>query len=135
MVRGAKAFAAALEVNRTLSDLDLSETALCGKQKWMIIAAVQCKKDLSGVEAIAKALRGASWPDGALRDIRIKDNFLGPSGEELVTRAMEKPAVVAERAREARRWQMCLDAQRRICEEGRCDSSCTWCDNPGNGGC
>merc|ERR1712146_600914 len=95
-------------VNRTLSDLDLSETALCGKQKWMIIAAVQCKKDLSGVEAIAKALRGASWPDGALRRIQIKDNFLGPSGEELVTRAMEKPAVVADRAREARRWQMCL---------------------------
>jgi hypothetical protein len=101
-VGGAKAFGAALKVNRTLTHLNLSENALCGKEKWMVYAAVPHTKDTSGVKAIAQALRGASWPDGALRQIQMQDNFLDPNAERLVTDAMDKPAVVAESRESAR---------------------------------
>ena len=115
--------------DKTLSALDLSETALL-KQKWMIYAAIQCKR-IFRASGHHKGSAGCLLADGALRRIQIKDNFLGPSGEELVTRAMEKPAVVAESARGGA--GKCALTPNLGVARRRCDSSCTWCDNPGNG--
>merc|ERR1711907_872226 len=85
-VRGATAFAAALEVNRTLTHLDLSNNALCGKEKWMIYSSVPYTKDMSGVEALCKVATKASWPDGALKTLNLDDNFLGELGGRLLKR-------------------------------------------------
>ena len=130
-VGGAQAFGAALEVNRTLITLDLSNNALCGKEKWMVYGRFGpngVPKDMSGVEALYKAVEKASWPDGALRHLGVGDNFLAHY-EGKIKRAMEKPAVLAERAAKEREEEEMFAAQRRACAEGRCNSSCIWCDH------
>jgi len=139
-VRGAKAFAAALEVNRTLTRLDLSNNTLCGKAKWMIYSSVPHTKDMSGVEALCNVAEKASWPDGALKTLKLDDNFLGELGERLLRKAMDKPAVVAERRRRAQELEDMWEARRLACLESRrrngwdsCgDTSCPLCDH---GGC
>merc|ERR1719240_1617703 len=100
----------------------------------MVYRPVEHSKDMSGVEALCKAAAKVSWPDGALRELDLGDNFLGDHGEWLLRKAMNKPAVLAERAREEREYKQWLEASRRDCREGRCDSSCIWCDCS-NGGC